>query len=138
MEFNEFHVNHIKDFFDKETSQTIYEELDGLQYELVSQERHGHVFKSEDQNMPDDTESCAAQFNQATDREGYKGFNSQFENIVFPYLQKDNPELRCFLKPNILRINKDCYFRAHNDSYAGQVGYIFSLVLDGNRIIAAC
>jgi hypothetical protein len=128
MKFNDFHVNHVKEFFDEEMGKTIYEELDGLQYELVSQERHGHyghVFKSEDPNMPDDSESYAAQFNQATDRDGCKMFNSQFENVVVPFLKENFPKLRFFLKPNIIRMNKDCYFRAHNDSYAGQVGYTF-------------
>ena len=128
MDFNKFHVNHVKNFFDKETGSAIYSELDGLDYELVSQERHGHyghVFKSEDPNFPDDSESYAAQFNLATDREGCKIFNFQFENVVVPYLKKAFPDIRYFLKPNIIRMNKDCYFRAHNDSYAGQVGYTF-------------
>ena len=66
MGFNKFHVDHIKEFFDEKTAATIYKELDSLQYELISQERHGHyghVFKSEDPNMPDDSESYAAKFN---------------------------------------------------------------------------
>ena len=128
MNFNEYHVKHLDDFFEKDIGQSIYEELDDLEYNLVSQERHGHyghVFKSEDPNMPDESESYAAQFNQAIDREGCKSFNFQFENTVVPFLKKEFPRLRYFLKPNITRMNKDCYFRAHNDSYAGQVGYTF-------------
>tara|TARA_B100000686_G_scaffold354471_1_gene464935 strand:+ start:4223 stop:4855 length:633 start_codon:yes stop_codon:yes gene_type:complete len=128
MGFNKFHVDHIKEFFDEKTAATIYKELDSLQYELISQERHGHyghVFKSEDPNMPDDSESYAAKFNLATDRDGSISFNNQFKNMVVPLLKKNFPSLRFFLKPNIMRINKDCYFRAHNDQYAGKVGYTF-------------
>jgi len=102
--------------------------LEDLQFDLVSQERHGHyghVFKSEDPNLPDATESYAAQFQLSENREGSKTFNEQFENEVVPYLKNTLPSLRFFLKPNIMRVDRNCYFRAHNDSYAGQVGYTF-------------
>ena len=29
------------------------------------------------------------------------------------------------MKPNIIRVDRNCFFRAHNDSYAGQIGYTF-------------
>ena len=126
--FNDFSVYHEKNFFDKDVSEVIFREIDNLEFTLVNQERHGHyghVFKSEDPNLPDDTESYAAQFRMADEREGSKTFNEQFETQVVRYLKKSFPSLRYFLRPNIMRIDGDCYFRAHNDAYAGEVGYTF-------------
>ena len=128
MKFNEFNVKEIKSFFDETICKNIFNELENLNYELVSQERHGHyshVFKSEDPNLPDDDDTYAAQFNLAKEREGSALFNEQFEKKVVPFLKTEFPELRYFLKPNITKIDKNCYFRAHNDAYAGQVGYTF-------------
>ena len=70
--FNDFNVHHEKNFFDKDVSEVIFQEIDNLEFKLVSQERHGHyahVFKSEDPNLPDDTESYAAQFRMADERD---------------------------------------------------------------------
>ena len=128
IKFNDYNVHEEKLFFEKDVSSIIFNELDNLNYDLVSQERHGHyshVFKSEDPNLPDDDETYAAQFNLAREREGSKLFNENFEKKVVPFLKSHFKELKYFLKPNIVKINKDCYFRAHNDSYAGDIGYTF-------------
>ncbi len=126
--FNEFNIKEYQDYFDKAVSEKIFNELDELDYELVSQERHGHyshVFKSEDPNLPDDKESYAANFFLAKDRQGSKTFNEQFKSNVIPFLKKNFPTLKFFLEPNIVQIKEGAYFRAHTDAYAGDIGYTF-------------
>jgi hypothetical protein len=124
--FNEFQVKHIENFIDEDKGRKIYNELENLEYGLVSQERHGHyshVFKSEDPKLPNENEIYAAQFYLAKNREGSKLFNAFFEKNIVPYIKKEFPKMRYFLSPNIVKITSDCYFRSHTDAYAGQVGY---------------
>jgi hypothetical protein len=126
--FNDFNVYHEKNFFDKDVSEAIYRKIENLEFTLMSQERHGHyghVFKSKDSKLPDDTETYAAQFRMVDERESSKTFNEKFETQVVQYLKKLFLSLRCFLRPNIMRIDRDCYFRAHNDAYVGEMGYTF-------------
>ena len=126
--FNKFNIKEYFNFFETDINKNIYNELEQLDYELVSQERHGHyahVFKSEDPNLPDDKESYAASFYLAKQREGSKTFNEQFKNKVIPFLKVKFPELKYFLRPNIVQIRNGVYFRAHTDSYAGDIGYTF-------------
>ncbi len=128
MEFNQHNVNCLPNFFDDEISSKIYIELEQLEFDFVKQIRHGHyghVFQSEDPNLPDHTESYAANFYSAKNREGSTSFNLQFVNKVVPFLKSHFPTLRYFLKPNIVKITEGCYYRSHSDAYAGQVGYNF-------------
>lgn len=124
--FDEYSLIDFENFIDEDKSLKMLEELQGLEYKFESQQRHGHyshVFKSEDPSMPDETDSFAAQFYTATDREGSKTFNHVFQKNIVSLIKEINPEIKYFLKPNIVKIKKDCFFRSHNDGYAGDIGY---------------
>jgi Rps23 Pro-64 3,4-dihydroxylase Tpa1-like proline 4-hydroxylase len=112
----------------EEIANKIFDELSNLEYKNIYQERMGHyshVFRDNDKLTPDINEKYIASFGLADNNEGSKEFNKFFNEEFLVELKKEFPELKYYLKPNINKIGIGDFFRTHQDSYAGDVGYTF-------------
>ena len=124
--FNEFGLFQYE--IENDVAKKIFIELSNLKYIQKYQERIGHyshVFSDDDPLTPDENENYAARFSLAENKEQPHIFNKFFKEVFLIELKKRFPELKYYLKPNINKISKGDYFRTHNDSYAGDIGYTF-------------
>jgi hypothetical protein len=89
---------------------------------------YGHVFHSPNTHLPDEGEGYIARFSILNEREKLPYLNIVFQEHLLPLLKLASNNLAQYaLYPSAVRLRSGDVYRAHQDAYAGIIGYSFFL-----------
>jgi len=121
----------IDDFLPESLHQTLLSDFENKSITTHFQIRpnhYSHVFKSDIDTLPIDTESYIARFGMLNGREEIPSLKSAFFQYINPLLKQASRNAAKFsLFPGVVRLSSGDVYRAHQDSYAGTVGYSYFL-----------
>jgi Rps23 Pro-64 3,4-dihydroxylase Tpa1-like proline 4-hydroxylase len=98
------------------------------EWEFIDQIRENHynsILKSDNEFLPRPNEHYSAKFNRSKTLESTDLIKNTFNNYFIPLLKQVSPfvinefDVRCY------KLDKNNYYRSHNDDYAGSVNFIY-------------
>lgn len=131
--FNEYGYIIIDDFLKGEDYAQILHELKYGSYGInlqVKPEHYAHVFKSEIKTLPNEAEQYVAKFSLMAEISKERGFDKLFYKYLIPTMKEACPQMKYALYPGAVRLKSGDVYRAHQDAYAGIIGYSY-FVNDG-------
>jgi hypothetical protein len=121
----------IDNFLPLKLHDNLLEELEGSKSTInyqVKPTHYSHVFQSTLLRLPQDDEVYMAKFKTIDEREKLTHLRDLFNNYLAPIMKlATNNQAKYAIYPAAVRVGGGDVFRAHQDSYAGIVGFSFFL-----------
>jgi hypothetical protein len=121
----------VDDFLPNDLHQRLLFEFRNRPAQVHYQMRGGHyshVFESEFETLPKPNEPYLAKFSLLAEPREISGLDDAFQGYIAPMLkQATDGAARFALYPGAVRLRSGDVYRAHQDAYAGLVGYTYFL-----------
>jgi hypothetical protein len=119
----------IDKFLNENDHDILLDHLINLKFKVFKQtkeEHYSHIFHFDGEYFPNTNEIYSTKFNQLENNVITDSILSNFNEKLIQFIKnKYNNKYKYFSQPVIVKLNKDCYYRLHTDSYAGKIGYTY-------------